>query len=410
MASARIARPAAPLRTIPPSTNSAVDADVVREQCERILSNPLFCNSRRYSGLLKYIVEQTLEGHHDCLKERIIGIEVFGRAPDYDTSLDSTVRVALAEVRKRLSRYFEEPGHEEELRIELPAGSYIAEFSSPHEQSSKQQTVSARRKLFYSLAGIALGVAILAFAGWGVQLVLNPTTAIDRFWAPMLNYSHPILICIGSPSTATPDPVPPGGASVPGAPEMPLSKFITQQVNFPLADLNAANSISAFLARHSREASIRLADSTTLSELHGAPVVVLGSFLNEWAIRLGGDLHFRFHRDSPQGLNWIEDSSNPSQRNWSVDRRLSYDQVTSEYALITRDFDRTTGQWWIGVAGITVLGTLAGEQMVMDPKAMSALSAQLPKDWDRKNLQVVLEIKMVKGSPGATRVISTYCW
>ena len=85
-------------------------AEVLREQVERVVSDPLFCNSKRYSNLLRFIAERSLDGRNGDLKERIIGIEVFGRNPGYDTSLDATVRVAAAEVRKRLALYYRQTG------------------------------------------------------------------------------------------------------------------------------------------------------------------------------------------------------------------------------------------------------------------------------------------------------------
>src|SRR5437016_12255802 len=73
----------------------------IQAQLERILQNPLFKNSKRYPTLLRYVVERTLDGHPGELKERTLGIEVFGREPDYDTNLDPVVRTTAAEIRKR---------------------------------------------------------------------------------------------------------------------------------------------------------------------------------------------------------------------------------------------------------------------------------------------------------------------
>ncbi len=68
----------------------------IREQLERILANPLFRNSKRYPNLLRYIVEHTLDGHKAELKERTLGVEVFGRNPGYDTNADPIVRATAA--------------------------------------------------------------------------------------------------------------------------------------------------------------------------------------------------------------------------------------------------------------------------------------------------------------------------
>src|ERR1035441_3528785 len=100
----------------------------VREQLGRLLANPLFQHSKHYPGFLRYVVNETLEGRGGYLKERALGVEVFGRHPDYDSNADPVVRTSASEVRKRIAQYYHEPGRESELRIELTSGSYIPEF------------------------------------------------------------------------------------------------------------------------------------------------------------------------------------------------------------------------------------------------------------------------------------------
>src|SRR5215472_10594789 len=106
-------------------------ATLVREQLRRLLAHPLFTNSKRYPVLLAYTVEQALLGNAGDLKERTIGVEAFGRQPDYDVNLDPVVRTTAAEVRKRLSQYYYNPDHAGELVIELPIGSYVPSFREP---------------------------------------------------------------------------------------------------------------------------------------------------------------------------------------------------------------------------------------------------------------------------------------
>src|SRR5579863_2516280 len=91
------------------------DPAAVREQLERLLAHPLFANSKRYPALLAYTVEQVLLGNASDLKERSIGIEVFGRAPTYDANADPIVRITAGEVRKRLSLYYYDTAHAGEL-------------------------------------------------------------------------------------------------------------------------------------------------------------------------------------------------------------------------------------------------------------------------------------------------------
>src|SRR5215472_11127889 len=107
---------------------SPEDREAVREQLERILADPLFRNSKRFPVLLRYVVEQTLDGTSAELKERTLGVEVFGRQPNYDTNEDPIVRATAAEIRKRIAQYYQNPEHGSELRIQLHPGSYVPEF------------------------------------------------------------------------------------------------------------------------------------------------------------------------------------------------------------------------------------------------------------------------------------------
>src|SRR5579862_3556134 len=98
------------LKNLEPSP-SVPDAGLVREQLERLVAHSLFANSKRYPALLGYVVEQTLQGNAADLKERSIGIEVFGRAPTYDANADPIVRITAGEVRKRLGLYYYDAAH-----------------------------------------------------------------------------------------------------------------------------------------------------------------------------------------------------------------------------------------------------------------------------------------------------------
>ena len=141
-------------RTVPPAgTNGGTwmprsdsERASVRLQMERILSHDLFKHSRRYPVLFRYIVEHALDDATDRLKERTLGIEVFGREADYDTNLDPVVRTTAGEIRKRIAQYYHEPGHAAEIRIDLPVGSYVPEFQHPAELESVVPTTRPRHR------------------------------------------------------------------------------------------------------------------------------------------------------------------------------------------------------------------------------------------------------------------------
>src|SRR5579871_824429 len=101
----------------------------VQRALAEILRSVHFRGSKQSQHLLQYIVTQSLDGHVERLKERIIGAEVFGRPIDYDTNVDPIVRSRAAEIRKRLAQYYMEEGKDSPIRIKFSPGSYLANFS-----------------------------------------------------------------------------------------------------------------------------------------------------------------------------------------------------------------------------------------------------------------------------------------
>src|SRR5947207_2475847 len=108
-----------------------------REELERVLSSACFARSERVSKLLRFLVEKQLEGREDELKESVIGVEVFGRRPDYNPKLDSTVRTEAVRLRERLDKYYSTEGSQNRLVIELPKGGYVPTFR-PSEGAPKR--------------------------------------------------------------------------------------------------------------------------------------------------------------------------------------------------------------------------------------------------------------------------------
>jgi hypothetical protein len=74
------------------------------------------------------VVEETIAGRGDHLKERILGAVVFGRDPDYDVSQDNVVRASAGEIRRRILEYNARPDHNPEITIELASGFVCSEI------------------------------------------------------------------------------------------------------------------------------------------------------------------------------------------------------------------------------------------------------------------------------------------
>jgi hypothetical protein len=111
-------------------------APELREHLEEIFQSAVFRGSHRSQLFLKHIVERSLGGESESLRERLIGMDLFGRPADYDTGEDAIVRVTASDVRKRLLQYYENANSAPRCRIELPAGSYVPEFRCNSEKET----------------------------------------------------------------------------------------------------------------------------------------------------------------------------------------------------------------------------------------------------------------------------------
>lgn len=111
----------------------------LQEALADILLSLSFRASKQSQHLLQYLVAQTLEGHDEMLKERIVGANVFGREADYDTGADPIVRVRAADLRKRLTQYYAGEGAKSDIRIEIHPGSYRPVFIADSQQQPFDQ-------------------------------------------------------------------------------------------------------------------------------------------------------------------------------------------------------------------------------------------------------------------------------
>ena len=152
----------------------AIDPAEVRAALEQVLAGPSFVNAGRLSRMLRFVVERTLDGQGDQLKEYLLGVEVFDRPPEYDPRLDSIVRVEARRLRGKLAEYYEAEGAGDALRIRLTKGGYAPTFErrgsetlAAASSSSKALDGRAGRLATRSVAGIAGLALVLSIALWG---------------------------------------------------------------------------------------------------------------------------------------------------------------------------------------------------------------------------------------------------
>ena len=107
---------------------AGIDTGRVRQQLDRILASKAFRPVDRLQRFLSFIVNETLAGRGDNLKEFLIGIEVFGKESSFDPRMDPIVRVQARRLRARLARYDMEEGRGDGIQIKLPKGGYAPLF------------------------------------------------------------------------------------------------------------------------------------------------------------------------------------------------------------------------------------------------------------------------------------------
>jgi serine/threonine-protein kinase len=135
---------------------------VVQAQVDKILASDLFANAGNLSRFLRFIVDQTLDGQGEHLKEYRIAVEVFGRGDGFDPKEDTIVRVQARNLRAKLANYYESEGRGDPVIIELPKGRYAPSFRSVRPLRKSQS--EGRRSMLYF--GLVLIVALAAGTYW----------------------------------------------------------------------------------------------------------------------------------------------------------------------------------------------------------------------------------------------------
>jgi TolB-like protein len=142
----------------------APTSDQVRGQLDRLLASSVFANAGRMSRFLKFVVEQTLAGDGERLKEYVIGVEVFDRDAGYDPRIDAIVRVEAARLRSKLAEYYAGEGRSDAVVLSLPKGGYAAVMKL--EGHAAAPAAVPHRLRGWLWAGVLAATATLAVAAW----------------------------------------------------------------------------------------------------------------------------------------------------------------------------------------------------------------------------------------------------
>ncbi len=395
---------------------SAADREMVLQELDSILSSHLFRGSKRYPALLKYVVDGALEGRAGDLKERTLGVEVFGRDPNYDTSANPVVRFSAGEVRKRIAQFYHENGHGSRVQIELPLGSYVPEFLLRMPEVLERQTDSGSRKSVSTqlqrpedlhpyrktvLSAIAL---LVVAAAVGTYTYLKASTArnavIDKFWAPLVKPVQPVLIVVGTGHN--------GKQQIPETAETTFYDHMTgPNHHVSIAAATALANIAGVLRQHGTAYEIKEDNETSLTDMHSRTLILIGATNNTWTMRLLSPLRFHF---TPGPMAQILDAKNLPNSDWEIDFSKPFSSVSTDYGIVARYYDRTTEGPVMVIAGIGPYGTEAASAFVASPQYLEQIDKQGPTGWENKNLEMVLKSAVIEGKAGPPVLLSSTVW
>ncbi len=396
----------------PASSISKPDADIghsepgitealVRQELEHVLSSREFQASKLCQSFLRYAVENTLGGHTENLKERTIGIEVFGKPPTYDPSEDAGVRVKASEVRKRLrSHYLSQPADAKVL-IDLPAGTYVPEFHHLKPRQGSEAAGSRRRSWLLGWAAAAavliLGTAIGAYVWLRPHPVGN---ALDQFWAPVFQGHKPVFVC------AAPVPVYSDVRNSGNGAPARVEDFVQIPNRFvAVSDVNAATQIADMMTRMAQPHKLQIGNDVSFRDMRSAPAVLVGFSYTKWH-EIGE--HFRYSIDLSQRPFGVSQDGAPT--NWTIKTHPDDPELAEDYAIVSRVLYPGTDNIIVEITGISHYGTEAAADLVTNPSLLQEAFKKLPPRWQQKNVQLVLHVEVVSGYPSVPTVVASYVW
>jgi hypothetical protein len=417
-------------------------ADSFKEHLRQIAGSAAFKGSDRSREFLIVIVEKALAGQFDDLKERVLGVELFGRDASYDTGEDAIVRVTASDVRRRLARYYTEFGSKSGLRLELPVGSYIPEFIrveepevvpveeiltpaplSPEHPSKEEPPVPVRSlpaPLLYILSGVALGILLWA----AVSRFLPSTPATELLpWSALVQSGHRLQIVVSDTELSKMETVAGYNLSLSDyanhkylPPNLPISPDVNRilgsfrGLSMGAVDVDIAMGISRRVFREGQQVSIQPARGLELKDFRTDDnFVILGSPRSDpWASLFQDQLDFQFFYDMSTSQEMIRNRRrlkdepaiyNPSARGWGTGQAFGLISFIAN--------PNQTGHVLL-IAGSSAEATEAAGRVALDRDAIArTLKANgISPGATGVPFQILLRVETMAGSPNSFSVVA----
>ena len=296
------------------------------------------------------------------------------------------MRTSACEVRKRLAQYYTDPAHEAQIRIDLPAGSYVPEFrfplpvepvaaqapEPPPAVEPPAASTAGWSRTWYWLAAAMAAAASLAVTVAGVRRSANGGGALLESGMGRIGVGDDLCRRAVQSRTRVGRPQCAGRAVV--------YLEVMRNDRMAFGDALTMSRLTGLLRENGKHFEVRRGMASTLADFRRGPAVLIGAFNNDWTMRLENQLRFTFERypDAPGGF--IRDRQNPA-RAWNHHPERPYSRITEDYAIVSRFVDSRTEQTIVVVAGMGKDGTIAAGEFVTQPRYLEMLAAATPKGW-----------------------------
>lgn len=409
----------------------AATSPLLREHLREVLDSSAFKGSRRGQQFLQYVVEKALAGQFDDLKERSLGVALFGRSPSFDTGDDAIVRVTASDVRKRLNQYYSE--NESAMRIDLPAGSYCPEFRAMpiRAASPPVHPVPAppprRRSRKWILAGTMAGVFVISAASLYREHLVRETPSLMKElpWSALLRDGRQVHLVLADPDV-------PAMETLTGAPislsDYANRQFIKQPESFSgdmrraftlLRGVNVAAVDVGIVLDVARLAGAEAARLNT----HTARSLQLGSFKtddhfillgsprsNPWGELFEGQLDFVFARDPALKREIIRNKRVQSGEHATYVPTAGGWDTGHAYAIVALVGNPGQTGKVLLLGGTSAEGTEAAGRFVANAGqlARTLQACGIDPGGPPSDFQVLLQVRMMAGSPSAVEVVTCH--
>jgi hypothetical protein len=428
---------------------------LLKRYLNEIIEGPAFKGSPRSAQFLEYTIWQSATEKIADLKERTIGVELFGRTPAYDTGEDAIVRVTASDVRKRLAQHYSGAGIASEFRISLPSGRYVPELIRipkartdvlAHQLSLEEEPIEIHGPessswsapeyepssgwkywilpvlgVIAMTVGIALSIMNL---GRTVTVGKRVWSSSSAPWATLFDGSRRVLIVASDPNIeeiqrishsnlslsdyANQSYLPPGTSNLSSS-EIGFMKEILRGNKISAFDGSVIANLASLMTPGQSRLLVKAARNFRVKDLQtDENFVFLGSpRSNPWTSMFDPVLDFQLAFDNRTQREFVRNVHPRKDESGDYIPTAGGFDTGDSFAIISVFHNPGYGGRVLIIAGASGEGTEAAGDLVADPARWAAVlqSCHIARDSSRQSLQVLLHLETMAGFPSTINTV-----